>query len=67
MSRNYVITRTTLVPFARLVLPGVEFRNTSRPRLDGRLDLAVADDVADRLEQCRLVEQLIVLIVHLDT
>jgi hypothetical protein len=54
MPRNYVITRTTLALFARQVLPGAEFRNASRPRLDGGLDLAVADDVAERLEQCRL-------------
>ena len=53
MPRTY-ITRTTHALFARHATPGAEFRDNSKPRLDGWLDLTLADDVAEVLEQRRM-------------
>jgi hypothetical protein len=57
MPRTYTIASATYALFARHAQPGAAWRNTSRPRSDGRLDLTLADDVAQTLESMRLPEE----------
>lgn len=51
---NLILSRPTLDGLRRHALPGSNFISTAEPRGDGLFNVAVGEDVAERIDQKRL-------------